>query len=89
MVAQGTDGVSRGNLREGVAVGETIMFFCPWAKSALKVNSQLWAWVKLWASDDIEVLEPNDWFERGHAISCGYRDGAGDWYAKFKNGSSL
>ena len=32
MMAQGTDDVSRGNLREGVAVGKEVLSFCPWAK---------------------------------------------------------
>ena len=89
MIAQGTDGVSRGNLREGVAVGEAMISFCPWAKSALEVNSNLWTWVKLWAPNNIELLEPKDWFERGHDILGGHRDKAGHWYAKYKKGSYL
>ena len=29
MMAQGTDGVSRGSLKEGVALGEAMIHFCP------------------------------------------------------------
>ena len=29
MMAQGTDGVSRGSLREGVAIGKEMISFCP------------------------------------------------------------
>ena len=35
MMAQGTDGVSRGSLREGVGLGESMLKFCPWGESAL------------------------------------------------------
>ena len=81
MIAQGTDGVSRGNLREGITVGETMISFCPWAKSAVEVNSKLWEWVMAWAQDDIELLEPKDWYERGHDITESHRDKTGYWYA--------
>ena len=36
---------------------------------------------------DIELLEPKDWFERGHDIVGGYRDRAGHWYEKYQQGS--
>ena len=32
MIAQGTDGVSRGSLKEGVGVGKHMLEFCPWGK---------------------------------------------------------
>ena len=36
MMAQGTDGVSSGIVKEGVALGETVIKFCPWGRSAIE-----------------------------------------------------
>ena len=33
---QGTDGVSRGNLKEGVSIGHSMLSFCPWHLSAIE-----------------------------------------------------
>ena len=35
IVAQGTEGVSRGHLREGVSIGEAMLKFCPWGKGVI------------------------------------------------------
>ena len=32
IIAQGTDGISRGNKREGASLGINMMTFCPWNK---------------------------------------------------------
>ena len=49
MQSQGTDGVSRGNMRTGVTAGKEMIEFCPWAKGPLEVSPQLETCVKSWA----------------------------------------
>ena len=78
MIDQGSDGLSRGSLSEGVMRGESMASFIPLHQSALERCQGL----KNWMSDffggnkrdgELEFLEPVDWFERGHDL-----DG-GDW----------
>ena len=71
MKSQGTDGVSRGNLKEGVSVGQAMLSFCPWHLSALERNSKLKRWFSTWLGNEAEFLSPEDWFIRGHGISGG------------------
>lgn len=68
MIAQGTDGLSRGNKREGVSLGIDMMNFCPWNKSALEVQPKLKTWLKSWLGPKAIFLEPQDWFQKGHDI---------------------
>ena len=74
MIAQGTDGLSRGDLLEGVLNGEKMMSFIPLHVSAIEREPALREWISSWAGAgrekcDIEFLEPADWFLRGHDIS--------------------
>ena len=73
MIAQGTDGLSRGDLLEGVLNGEKMMSFIPLHVSALEREPALRDWILTWAAagrdkDDLKFLEPEDWFVRGHDI---------------------
>ena len=74
MMSQGTDAVSRGCLNTGVAVGESMVNFCPWAKGACDVSPSLVNWVRSWDGRDVELLEPKDWFVKGHDIVGGKTD---------------
>ena len=67
MMVQCTDGVSRGSLREGVGLGESMLKFCPWGKSALDSEVKLKEWIQTWAPVDAIMifLEHKDWFIRG------------------------
>ena len=47
MMAQGLDGVSRGKLRSGLSIGEDMLSYFPWGKSALEVNKGLLSWIKM------------------------------------------
>jgi len=60
MKVQGTDGVSRGSLRNGVAVGKEMIEFCPWAKSVIDESPQLKNWIKSWAGNDSIFLHPHE-----------------------------
>jgi hypothetical protein len=68
MIAQGTDGLSRGNLEEGVLAGEDILSFIPWHRGAIERHPPLATWMASWLPEDHTVLTPEDWFELGHDI---------------------
>ena len=71
MIMEGADGLSRGDFSEGVMRGEAMSNFIPLAESALDRSKTLKGWILAWAGDDIEFLEPRDWFLRGHDIVDG------------------
>lgn len=66
MMLQGTDGVSRGSLNKGTALGRSLLDYCPWARSPLENNPFLEVFLKESLGNDLEILEPVDWFRRGH-----------------------
>ena len=69
MIAQGTDGLSRGLLNEGVMAGESFFTYVPFNLSAALRSSSLVPWVRSWAGEDVIHLQPADWFERSHDIA--------------------
>jgi hypothetical protein len=87
MKDQGTDGVSRGHLKEGVAAGREMIEFVPFHRSALDVSSRLKAWVMSWAPRNSEFLDPSGWFERGHDHDSGQRDESGHWRPSIRQGT--
>jgi hypothetical protein len=69
MISQGTDGLSRGTTTEGVMIGTPFLSFVPLHLSALtRQGFILKDWVLSWFSgpDKPLILEPKDWFLRGH-----------------------
>jgi hypothetical protein len=66
MKAQGTDGVSRGQLTEGVMNGESMFAFLPMHESALQQSALVKNWLKDTVGKDVTFLTPDGWFERGH-----------------------
>jgi hypothetical protein len=66
MQAQGTDGVSRGQLSEGVMNGQSMMSFMPLHLTALDRSPKLKEWLRSFVSPDLEFLTTDGWFERGH-----------------------
>ena len=77
MISQGTDGLSRGDLLEGVLNGQRMLSFIPLHLSALDREPSLINWISQWAGtgrkEEIEVLSPEDWFWRGHDLD-GHRE---------------
>jgi hypothetical protein len=73
MKAQGSDGISRGSMKEGVAAGDPMMTFIPLHQTAIERSPSLRAWLKSWGGDKLEFLDPRDWFTRGHDHS-GYSE---------------
>mmetsp|Transcript_786 Transcript_786/g.1194 ORF Transcript_786/g.1194 Transcript_786/m.1194 type:complete len:304 (+) Transcript_786:5696-6607(+) len=70
MIQQGSDGLSRGNLTEGVMSGKKICDFIPIHQNAIERFNPLLAWLRSWipAEENLQVLEPEDWFEKAHGI---------------------
>ena len=89
MIAEGTDGTSRGQLKEGVTIGENMLDFIPLDVSALDRTELLKPWLYSWMGKDLEFLCPSDWFRRGHDHKGGSYDRQGFWRHKFVKGSSV
>ena len=72
MIAQGTDGLSRGEMYEGVMNGQSMLSFVPLHLGAVDRSPGLKEWINSWArrvrDEDLTLLTPEDWFERGHDI---------------------
>jgi hypothetical protein len=62
MMAEGTDGTSRGQLKEGVTVGDDMLHYIPWDLSALERTPKLEPWLTSWIGEDMEYLQPAGWF---------------------------
>ena len=68
MIAQGSDGLSRGNISEGVMQGTPMESFIPLNEGGIHRSPQLIEWLKSWVLEELEFLTPKDWFLRGHDI---------------------
>lgn len=68
MIAQGTDGVSRGCLAQGIMAGEAMCAFIPIHLSAMDRSALLLPWIRSWCGSEAMLLSELDWFERGHDI---------------------
>ncbi len=69
MIAQGTDGVSRGFLAQGVMAGEAMMSYIPIHLSAHERSLDLLPWIRSWSTQELILLAPEGWFQEGHDIS--------------------
>jgi hypothetical protein len=89
MRAQGTDGVSRGQLKEGVSAGKSMLSFIPLHLDAIERSPAVEPWLKSWLGEDAEVLTPEGWFERGHDLLGGKYDAKGFWRHSTKKGTFI
>ena len=71
MKDQGTDGLSRGDLLEGVMKGNDFLGYIPTHRSACIRSPSVAAWLEemFGGGEPLEFLSPSDWFERGHDIA--------------------
>ena len=75
MIAQGSDGLSRGKSNVGVMAGKKMLDFVPIHKSCLDRCNLVKAWLLDWMGDDpIEFLTSKQWFSRGHDLADGEWD---------------
>ncbi len=69
MIAQGTDGVSRGFLGQGVMDGQAMSAFVPIHLSAVERSPEnLVPWIREWSGMDALLLDEMGWFETGHDV---------------------
>ena len=89
MIAQGSDGLSRGNLTEGVMGEWNMGDFIPLHQGTLERSGDLEPWIRSWcdsAKHQAEVLEPEGWFEKGHDLVGGTTNSDGMSVPEYKNG---
>ena len=80
MIAQGTDGCSRGVLMEGVMAGQGMLSFIDLDKSACERSPSLLPWIRSWCGrPDLKPLTPAEWYVEGHGIIGGHRDKRNVW----------
>ena len=65
MIAQGSDGLSRGNMAEGVMRGESMKDFVPINKTALERHPKLEAWLREITCNECNFLDAKGWFTEG------------------------
>jgi len=72
MITQGTDGLSRGDLLQGVMRGQSMMTFVPLHLSAAERSPALLSWVQDWVTPGwtVQPLQPIDWFALGHGLTA-------------------
>ena len=69
MINQGTDGVSRGNMMEGVLTGRKMLTYIPIHLSAIERSNKLLTWVRTWCGNEsLTPLSPTDWLWRGQGL---------------------
>ncbi len=95
MIAQGTDGLSRGNTAEGVMKKGNMLEFIPLHLTALERSSSLLNWLRLLCEGHdekerkLEILDPLDWYERGHDHLGNIQNMDGLWMPKIQSGLFL
>jgi hypothetical protein len=74
MIAQGTDGVSRGYLGQGVMSGESMSMHIPIYLTAIeRAPPEFVPWVRSWSGRHLICLDPKGWYQAGHDID-GWRN---------------
>jgi len=80
MVHQGTDGLSRGDMTEGVMNGRSMLSFVPLDQGALERRPEIVDWIRNSIdSPSINTLTPSSWFTEGHGLCGGNRSIGGLW----------
>jgi hypothetical protein len=82
--AQDTDGVSRGQLKEGVSSGNEMLHYISFHLSELEGLPPVKTWLRSWLGPNMEILSPAGWFERGHDLLGGKMDQNGFWRHSMK-----
>eukprot|EP00957_Ditylum_brightwellii_P192935 14690469-Ditylum_brightwellii.AAC.1 len=71
-MAQGIDGLSKGQLAEGVMRGLTMQEFLPIHLHAFEQSEKLLTWIRAWTRNPhLTPILPEDWFGKGQEISGG------------------
>lgn len=90
MIVQGTEGLSRGVLSEGVMGGDEMNSFIPLHKTALERSEALLGWIKeccdLPGKEEFVSLSVDEWFEKGHDVIGGDSNVDGMWIPRTATG---
>jgi hypothetical protein len=79
MIAQGTNGLSRGDLTEGVMAGDNMTRHFPLRFLALERQPSVLQWLQSWIpGGTLTQLSIADWFDKGHGI-LGWATNASGW----------
>ena len=94
MIAQGTDGLSRGDSAEGVMKGDDMLMHIPLHLSCLDRQPLLREWISSFVTpgkgqSKIEFLSPEGWYERGHDILGGTKNEDKVWTPNYKDGTFI
>ena len=72
MIAQGTDGLSRGSFLEGVMTGKDMLAYVDLAKGAIERQPTLLEYVQSWVKKALQrearILQVEEWFQEGHGV---------------------
>lgn len=80
MMAQGTDGLSRGDVCEGVMAGQSMLFYIPLHLSAMDRQPSLLPWIQDWVGcPSLKPLSPEEWYDKGHGHTGGVYTSRGLW----------
>jgi hypothetical protein len=80
MIEQGTDGLSRGNLLEGVMEGKPMISYVPLSVTCFEGHSLiLRSWICSWFHKAPTFLNAIDWFNIGHRVTGGTTNEEGIW----------
>jgi hypothetical protein len=86
MRSQGTDGLSRGDVGEGVMSGQAMLAYIPLHLSAIDRQPSIKAWVRSWTGQpSLTPLAPEDWYGRGHGVVGGQYNQRGLWLPSESN----
>jgi hypothetical protein len=66
MIDQGVDGLSRGDLENGVMTGRSMLDFIPIHSTAFERSRTLEPWLRSWMPTDTCFLSTEQWFDTAH-----------------------
>jgi hypothetical protein len=81
MIHQGTDGLSRGLLTDGVFAADPMKLHLPLHLSPHERHPLLLSWIQSWCPKaDIRPLTPEEWFTTGHGLAAGEPGPVGTYF---------
>ena len=88
MIAQGTDGLSRGSLMEGVMSGRDMLGYVDLSRTAVERSPGLISLIRDWTGlPKLDPLTTEQWFWEAHGIVGGYKDARQVWILTHAKGS--
>jgi hypothetical protein len=89
MIAQGTDGISRGDLTEGVMSGDPILSHIPLHLGAIDRSPGVLDWINSWTGNaGHQALTPTEWHTLGQNVVGGQKNADGIWMPIYETDAS-